>query len=66
MKKKRKNDFIQLAVLVLLGLSVILSIILPQVTRQPKEPQILSVSIHPGYRQLALDEHPSGHGSGRR
>ena len=45
MKKKRKNDFIQLAVLVLLGLSVILSIILPQVTRQPKEPQILSVSI---------------------
>ena len=43
--KRRKNDLIQLTILVLLGASVILSLVLPQLAQQQSEPQILSVSI---------------------
>lgn len=43
--KRRKNDLIQLAVLVTLGAAVILSLVLPQILQRQSRPEILSVSI---------------------
>lgn len=42
---KRKNDLIQLTVLVALGAAVILSLVLPQLLQEQTRPEVLSISI---------------------
>lgn len=43
--KKGKNDLIQLAILVVLGASVVLSLALPQLASDRQEPRLLSLSV---------------------
>ena len=43
--KKRRNDLIQLAILVVLGTAVVLSLVLPQLPGREREVQLLELSV---------------------
>ena len=43
--KSRKSNLIQIGILAVLGLAVILSLLIPQLFRGRKEPQLLSLSV---------------------
>ncbi|WP_294549200.1 substrate-binding domain-containing protein [uncultured Pseudoflavonifractor sp.] len=43
--RKRRNDFIQLSILVVLGTAVVLSLVLPQLPGRSREVQLLEVSV---------------------
>lgn len=43
--KSSKNNWIQVGILAALGLAVVLSLVLPQLLRRPRDPQLLSLSV---------------------